>query len=160
MGLLEDAAKEREQIVSILMRQAEDAERTMADRESVLEAVKQQEEDIMVAERERDAVVDSVNKQREYMDFMLNGELRFLKRTASEDECELVNEEKLENMERKKNEYVAGKPVAGEAEEGNAESQVEENDNKDIPAADKESPVEGNADQMTQMTEGSHERKE
>lgn len=110
--LLEDAAKEREQIVSILMRQAEDAERTMADREKVLEAVKAQEADIMQAAQERDAVVDSVNKQREYMDFMLNGELKFLKKTASEEECDLVNEQKADAMEGKKNEYLAVNPVA------------------------------------------------
>ena len=69
------------------MRQAEDAERTMADRERVLEAVKAQEAHIAVAARKRDAVVDSVNKQQEYMDFMLDGKLRFVKRTASEDKA-------------------------------------------------------------------------
>lgn len=105
--LLEDAAKEREQIVSILMRQAEDAEQTMAEREKVLEAVKQQETDIHMCEKERDSVVDSVNKQREYMDFMLNGELQFLKRTVSEDKKELVNEERLKDMEQSKSEYMS-----------------------------------------------------
>ncbi|KAL7537007.1 hypothetical protein ACHAXR_007548 [Thalassiosira sp. AJA248-18] len=121
--LLEDAAKEREQIVSILMRQAEDAERTMADREKVLEAVKTQEESMATAAQERDAVVDSVNKQREYMDFMMNSELKFLKRTASEEECELVNEGKLEEMERKKDEFLAeakDDAVKDEAEEADA----------------------------------------
>lgn len=118
--LLEDAAKEREQIVSILMRQAEDAERTMADREKVLDAVKTQEEQIVTAAQERDAVVDSVNKQREYMDFMLNGELRFLKMTASEEECELVNENKKVVMENKKNEYLGEKPAQVETEEVDA----------------------------------------
>lgn len=120
--LLEDAAKEREQIVSILMRQAEDAERTMADREKVLEAVKRQEEDIAEAACERDSVVDSVNRQREYMDFMLNGELQFLKRTASEDECPLVQEDKQESMERMKQEYFENK----EEETGDVEAEEEE----------------------------------
>jgi len=109
--LLEDAAKEREQIVSILMRQAEDAEKTMADREKVLESVKAQEADIMKATQERDAVVDSVNKQREYMDFMLNGELKFLKRTTSEDACDLVNKQKMDDMEDKKNEHLVENPM-------------------------------------------------
>merc|ERR1719464_1961121 len=105
--LLEDAAKEREQIVSILMRQAEDAERTMAEREKVLEAVKKQEADIQMCEKERDSVVNSVNKQREYMDFMLHGELQFLKRTVSEDKMEMVNEKKMEDMEHLKSEYIS-----------------------------------------------------
>ena len=105
-SLLEDAAKEREQIVSILMRQAEDAERTMGDREKVLEAVKEQENQYQEAVKERDAVVDSVNKQREYMEFMRNGELSFLKKTASEEECTLVTEMKKEEMESKKNEFL------------------------------------------------------
>ena len=89
------------------MRQAEDAERTMADRERVLEAVKAQEAHIAVAARERDAVVDSVNKQRECMDFMLGGELRFVKRMASEDEAAdddepqsvVVNDENVQEEE-------------------------------------------------------------
>ena len=104
-NLLEDAAKEREQIVSILMRQAEDAERTMSDRERVLEAVKTQEIEMLKAAEERDAVIESVSKQREFMDFMLNGELGFLKRTASEDKCDLVKEEKLEAMRLKMAEF-------------------------------------------------------
>jgi len=108
--LLEDAAKEREQIVSILMRQAEDAERTMADREKVLEAVKEQEKDIVTAVEERDAVVDSVNKQRDYMDFMLNGELKFLKRTDSEDACNIVNEQKKDDMDRMMQTYLNERP--------------------------------------------------
>ena len=91
------------------MRQAEDAERTMADRERVLEAVKAQEAHIAVAARERDAVVDSVNKQREYMDFMLNGELRFVKRTASKDEKELVKEDKMRAMHERKEGYLANR---------------------------------------------------
>ena len=105
-SLLEDAAKEREQIVSILMRQAEDAERTMGDREKVLEAVKEQEAKYQEAVKERDAVVESVNKQREYMEFMKNGELSFLKKTASEEECTLVTEMKMEEMESKKKKFL------------------------------------------------------
>ena len=105
-SLLEDAAKEREQIVSILMRQAEDAERTMGDREKVLEAVKEQEAKYQEAVKERDTVVESVNKQREYMEFMKNGELSFLKKTASEEECTLVTEMKMEEMESKKNKFL------------------------------------------------------
>ncbi len=105
-NLLEDAAKEREQIVSILMRQAEDAERTMVDREKVLDAVKAQEAQFKKAEEQRDAVVESVTKQREYMDFMLNGELKFLKRTPSEQERELANEMNVEDMEEKKQQFL------------------------------------------------------
>ncbi|KAL9188056.1 hypothetical protein ACHAXT_006434 [Thalassiosira profunda] len=134
--LLEDAAKEREQIVSILMRQAEDAERTMSDREKVLEAVQRQENDIGAAADERDAVVASVNKQREYMDFMLNGELRFLKQTESEEEKPLVKEQKMGEMEAKKAAYEAGEeeegegapasPVEDEEEEASEEDEEEE----------------------------------
>jgi hypothetical protein len=111
-NLLEDAAKEREQIVSILMRQAEDAERTMSDRERVLEAVKAQEDDIARAAEERDAVIESVSKQREYMDFMLNNELAFLKRTVSEDKCDLVKEEKMQAMHSKMAEYISNKEAS------------------------------------------------
>ncbi|KAL3790497.1 hypothetical protein ACHAW5_005093 [Stephanodiscus triporus] len=110
--LLEDAAREREQIVSILMRQAEDAERTMSDRERLLEAVKAQEGDIARATEERDAVIESVSKQREYMDFMLNGELAFLKRTVSEDKCDLVNEEKMQAMQSKMAEFISNKEAS------------------------------------------------
>lgn len=127
--LLEDAAKEREQIVSILMRQAEDAERTMADREKVLEAVKAQEDDITTAAGERDAVITSVNKQREYMDFMLNGELNFLKATASEDQHELVKQDKLDAMEKKMGEFQESAVVEEEEEaDADAESVKEEED--------------------------------
>ena len=129
-NLLEDAAKEREQIVSILMRQAEDAERTMADREKVLEAVKAQEAQFMKAEKQRDAVVDSVNKQREYMDFMLNGELKFLKRTPSEQERELVNEMNAEDMEEKKQQYL-NKDATVEDEEEVAEGHIGDVDEED-----------------------------
>lgn len=115
--LLEDAAKEREQIVSILMRQAEDAEKTMADREKVLESVKAQESDIVVAAQERDAVIESVSKQREYMDFMLNGELNFLKKTHSEEQKALIIEEKTEAMESKKNEFLNKTEGAAETSE-------------------------------------------
>jgi len=104
--LLEDAAKEREQIVSILMRQAEDAEKTMVEREKVLEAVKAQEGDVSKAAEERDAVIESVSKQREYMNFMLNGELNFLKKTASEDGQTLVTQAKKDEMEEKKSEFL------------------------------------------------------
>lgn len=123
--LLEDAAKEREQIVSILMRQAEDAERTMADREKVLEAVKAQEKDIAVAVQERDSVVDSVNKQREYMDFMLNGELQFLKRTNSEEACELVNKDKMEDMERTMQAYMDARPEEEDAPKDGTDDQAD-----------------------------------
>lgn len=115
-ALLEDAAKEREQIVSILMRQAEDAERTMSDRERVLEAVKGQEADIARAAEERDAVIQSVSKQREYMDFMLNGELRFLKRTVSEDKCELIKEEKIASMHSAMQEFAMNKQSTSDVE--------------------------------------------
>lgn len=123
-NLLEDAAKEREQIVSILMRQAEDAERTMADREKVLEAVKTQEAVFKKAEEERAAVVGSVNKQREYMNFMLNGELNFLKRTASEEKCELINAKNAETMEEKKNQFLTKEQPVNDSVED--EEEVEE----------------------------------
>ena len=64
-----------------------------------------------MAANERDSVVASVNKQREYMDFMLNGELQFLKRTASEDEHPLVNERKIEEMESLRNTYKMSKNI-------------------------------------------------
>jgi hypothetical protein len=115
--LLEEAAKEREQIVSILMRQAEDAERTMSDRERVLEAVKAQEAEMTKATEERNAVIESVSKQREYMDFVLNGELAFLKRTASEDKCDLVKVEKMQDMETKLAAYKIEKEAAKDEEE-------------------------------------------
>ena len=127
--LLEDAAKEREQIVSILMRQAEDAEKTMVEREKVLEAVKAQEGDVTKAAEERDAVIESVSKQREYMDFMLNGELNFLKKTASEDGQTLVTQAKKDEMEKKKSEFL----------------------NKDTESADQE--IEEEADKTTDPAE-------
>merc|ERR1711966_152857 len=43
----------------------------------------------------------------EYMDFMLNGELQFLKRTSSEDKKDLVNKEKMKDMEQSKSEYLS-----------------------------------------------------
>jgi hypothetical protein len=58
------AFKERAQIISILMRQVENAERTMSDHERVLEAVMAQEVDITRAAEERDAFIESVSKQR------------------------------------------------------------------------------------------------
>jgi len=125
--LLEEAAKEREQIVSILMRQAEDAEQTMSDRERLLEAVKGQEADIARAAEERDAVIKSVSKQREYMDFMLNGELQFLKRTASEDKCELVKEEKMSAMHSAMEEFAK---VGGNVVESEVIDEVESNDDE------------------------------
>ncbi|KAL3807750.1 hypothetical protein ACHAXA_003379 [Cyclostephanos tholiformis] len=115
--LLEDAAKEREQIVSILMRQAEDAERTMSDRERVLEAVKAQEAEITRATEERNAVIESVSKQREYMDYVLNGELSFLKRTVSEEKCELVKEQKMEDMRSKMAAFKMEKEAAKDGEQ-------------------------------------------
>ena len=127
--LLEEAAKEREQIVSILMRQAEDAEQTMSDRERLLEAVKGQEADIARAAEERDAVIKSVSKQREYMDFMLNGELQFLKRTASEDKCELVKEEKMSAMHSAMEQFAK---VGGKVVESNVIDKDESNDNEQV----------------------------
>jgi hypothetical protein len=129
--LLEDAAKEREQIVSILMRQAEDAERTMSDRERVLEAVKAQEAEMTRATEERNAVIKSVGKQREYMDFVLNGELAFLKRTASEEKCELVKEEKMQEMESK----LAAYKIEKEAAKNEGEDVKEESDNIGVVCA-------------------------
>lgn len=129
-NLLEDAAKEREQIVSILMRQAEDAERTMVDREKVLDAVKAQEAQFKKAEEQRDAVVESVTKQREYMDFMLNGELKFLKRTPSEQERELVNEMNVEDMEEKKQQFL-NKDATIEDDEEVAEGHIGDVDEED-----------------------------
>ena len=119
--LLEDAAKEREQIVSILMRQAEDAERTMADREKVLDAVKAQEANILAAAEERDAVVESVNKQREYMDYVMNNELSFLKRTASEEERLLEKDMAKEELDGKIKEFNDKKEAEAEEEESPAE---------------------------------------
>jgi hypothetical protein len=127
-SLLEDAAKEREQIVAILMRQAEDAERTISDREKVLEAVKEQEDIMNAAAEERDAVVASVNKQREYMDFMMNGELKFLKMTASEEEQEEVNEERMAEMEAKKEEFLTAAVEDEDMEEEESEDAVSDRD--------------------------------
>ena len=115
--VLEDAAKEREQIVSILMRQAEDAERTMADREKVLDAVKTQEANISAAAEERDAVIESVNKQREYMDYVMNNELSFLKRTASEEERLLEKDMAKEELDGKIKDFNEEKAEAAEEEE-------------------------------------------
>lgn len=106
-ALMEEATKEREEIVAILMRQAEDAEKTVEDREKVLSMVKELEPMAQAAATERDAVVASVQKQREYMDFMMNGELKFLKRTDSEEENADVIEEKIQEMEAKKEEFLA-----------------------------------------------------
>lgn len=125
--LLEEAAKEREQIVSILMRQAEDAEQTMSDRERLLEAVKGQDADIARAAEERDAVIKSVSKQREYMDFMLNGELQFLKRTASEDKCDLVKEEKMSAMHSEMEQFAK---VEGKVDESEVIDKDESNDDE------------------------------
>ena len=133
-NLLEDAAKEREQIVSILMRQAEDAERTMSDRERVLEAVKAQEVGMLKATEERDAVIESVSKQREFMDFMLNGELAFLKRTDSEDKCDLVKEEKMEAMRSKMAEFMS-KTVTEEAEPSENANKDDAQDEEDLDNA-------------------------
>jgi hypothetical protein len=102
----------------------------MADREKVLEAVKAQEAQFMKAEKQRDAVVDSVNKQREYMDFMLNGELKFLKRTPSEQERELVNEMNAEDMEEKKQQYL-NKDATVEDDEEVAEGHIGDVDEED-----------------------------
>ncbi|KAK1737567.1 hypothetical protein QTG54_011853 [Skeletonema marinoi] len=105
-SLMEEAAKEREEIVAILMRQAEDSEKTVEDREKVLDMVKELEPMAEAATTERDAVVASVQKQREYMDFMMNGELQFLKKTVSEEENADVIEEKTQEMESKKEEFL------------------------------------------------------
>jgi hypothetical protein len=43
-----------------------------------------------------------VNKQKEYMDFVMNGELKFLKMTASEEEQEDVVENMRLDMEARK----------------------------------------------------------
>lgn len=106
-SLMEEATREREEIVAILMRQAEDAEKTVEDREKVLSMVKELEPMAQAAATERDAVVESVQKQREYMDFMMNGELNFLKKTDSEEENVDVIEEKIQEMEAKKEEFLA-----------------------------------------------------
>jgi hypothetical protein len=105
--VMEEAAKEREEIVAILMRQAGDAEKTVEDREKVLTMVKELEPLAEAAATERDAVVESVQKQREYMDFMMNGELAFLKKTDSEEENADAIEEKIQEMEEKKEEFLA-----------------------------------------------------
>ena len=104
---MEEAAKEREELVAILMRQAGDAEKTVEDREKVLTMVKELEPMAEAAATERDAVVESVQKQREYMDFMMNGELAFLKKTDSEEENAGAIEEKIQEMEEKKEEFLA-----------------------------------------------------
>jgi hypothetical protein len=113
-SLMEEAAKEREEIVAILMRQAEDAEKSVTDREKVLNMVKELEPIAQAAAAERDAVVDSVQKQREYMDFMINGELKFLKKTDSEEENVAEIEEKLQEMEIKKEKFLTAEEHIGE----------------------------------------------
>jgi len=121
---MEEAAKEREEIVAILLRQAEDAEKTVETREKVLEMVKELEPMAEAASAERDAVVASVQKQREYMDFMMNGELKFLQKTASEEENTDVIEEKTQEMETKKEEFLAESSPEeniGDVEEATAE---------------------------------------
>merc|ERR1712238_117322 len=90
----------------------------MADREKLLEAVRDQETSIDTAARERDEVVTSVNKQREYMDFVMNGELNFLKKTASEDEHLLVKERNVEDLNEKMAEFAQrSKSIEDEAAE-------------------------------------------
>mmetsp|Transcript_31218 Transcript_31218/g.71423 ORF Transcript_31218/g.71423 Transcript_31218/m.71423 type:complete len:706 (+) Transcript_31218:163-2280(+) len=135
--LLEDAAKEREQIVSILMRQAEDAERTMADREKVLDAVKTQEANISAAAEERDAVIESVNKQREYMDYVMNNELSFLKRTASEEERLLEKDMAKEELDGKIKDFNEEKAEAA-AEEETGDQEVEDEAETDEPVTEDE----------------------
>mmetsp|Transcript_25363 Transcript_25363/g.53060 ORF Transcript_25363/g.53060 Transcript_25363/m.53060 type:complete len:955 (-) Transcript_25363:200-3064(-) len=135
-SLLEDAAKEREQIVSILMRQAEDAERTMGEREQILEAVREQEQGMIIASNERDMVVQSVNKQKEYMDFMLKSELRFLKMTESEEEQEEVIQDRLAEMEKAKEEFLA-----------TADNTEEEQADEEEPVDDEEHSEENQAEE-------------
>lgn len=115
--VMEEAAKEREEIVAILMRQAGDAEKTVEDREKVLTMVKELEPMAEAAATERDAVVESVQKQREYMDFMMNGELAFLKKTESEQENADAIEEKIQDMEGKKEEFLSQESHIGEVAE-------------------------------------------
>ncbi len=131
-AVMEEAAKEREEIVAILMRQAEDAEKTVEAREKVLDMVKNLEPMAEAASTERDAVVASVQKQKEYMDFMMNGELQFLKKTTSEEENTDVIEENTQVMEAKKEQFLEGEetveepveessPVEGDEVEATAE---------------------------------------
>merc|ERR1712194_334938 len=75
-------------------------------REGTLEVLKEQEADIRKCEREQENFVTSMNKQREYMNFMLNGELSFLKKTGSKDETEPANEGKVEDAEQSQSEDV------------------------------------------------------
>jgi hypothetical protein len=70
-----------------------------------------------------------VSKQREYMDFMLNGELQFLKRTASEDKCELVKEEKMSAMHSAMEQFAK---VGGKVVESNVIDKDESNDNEQV----------------------------
>ena len=134
--LLDDAAKEREQIVNILMRQAEDAERTMADREKVLDAVKTQEANISAAAEERDAVIESVNKQREYMDYVMNNELSFLKRTASEEERLLEKDLAKEELDGKVKDYNEEKAETAVEEEAETDEPTTEDEPKDESSED------------------------
>ena len=78
----------------------------MADRKKLLEAMRKQEADIDTAARERDEVVSSVNKQREYMDFVMNGKLSFLKTAASEEEQDLIKEQKVEELNKRMAEFA------------------------------------------------------
>jgi hypothetical protein len=61
------------------------------------------------------------------MDFMLNGELQFLKRTASEDKCELVKEEKMSAMHSAMEEFAK---VGGNVVESEVIDKVESNDDE------------------------------
>ena len=102
----------------------------MADREKLLEAVRKQEADIDTAARERDEVVSSVNKQREYMDFVMNGELSFLKMTASEEEQDLIKEQKVDELNERMAEFaveqeILNRPRSEEEEAGDEEGDAE-----------------------------------
>merc|ERR1712194_13979 len=82
-------------------------------REGTLEVLKEQEADIRKCEREQENFVTSMNKQREYMNFMLNGELSFLKKTGSKDETEPANEGKVEDAEQSQSETAQAEDQEG-----------------------------------------------
>merc|ERR1712085_22206 len=93
------------------------------------------------------------------MDFMMNGELKFLKKTASEEECDLANELKTDAMEGKKNEYLAENPVAkveGESvspiadDEPAAVEDEEDDDDDDDESIDEDSEEQADEDAALQ----------
>ena len=127
-NLLEDVCKERAQIVGILMRQVDDAERTMSKRERVLEAVKAHEVDIARAAEERDAFIKSVSKQWDVhvkMAAVISG------KPSSEDGNESSEEEEESEEEEASDEEKASGEEKASEEETAAVDDTKENEELD-----------------------------